>query len=94
LHLYLNFSIIAAPLFQLFRKGMLFVWTSECQAAMDFLKLAMPVLISLNYSPSAGAIFVHVDTSITIDWGVVMSPAVMDVKIPYDLKVVFGRISR
>jgi len=32
------FSVVAAPIFRLFRKNVLFVWYPECQDAMDELK--------------------------------------------------------
>lgn len=67
-HLHPKLSIMAAPIvFRLFRKGTRFYCTTACQAAMDFLKLAVseaPALISVDYSPSAGPI----DAS-TIGWG-------------------------
>jgi hypothetical protein len=51
-----NFSVVAVPIYQLFRKGVRFQWTPECQAAMDELKSIIttaPLLIQLDYSPSA-----------------------------------------
>ena len=72
----LDFAIIAAPIFALFRKGRLFLWTDECQLAMDTLKVKIteaPVLISLDFSISALLIVLHVDASTTIGWGAVMS---------------------
>jgi hypothetical protein len=60
---------------------MRFVWMSECQAAMNFLNLAVseaPVLISLDLSPSAGMISVYVDAATTIGWGAVMSQIAND----------------
>ena len=63
-----SFSIIAAPIFELFRKGMRFTWTAERQKAMDLLKEQLatsPLLISLDYEASRG-IFLNVDASTTI----------------------------
>ena len=34
----LDCAIIAFPIFSLFRKGKRFIWTNECQSAMDILK--------------------------------------------------------
>jgi len=42
-----NFSIIASPLYSLMKKNADFVWTSECQEAMDELKerlVSKPIL--------------------------------------------------
>jgi len=47
-----GFALIAAPLFELFRKGVRFAWTIERQQAMDELKRKIteaPVLISLDF---------------------------------------------
>ena len=72
----IDFSIIAAPIFQLFRKGVRFSWTAERQNAMDTLKKCIsetPVLISLDFSSSALPIVLHVDASSTIGWGAILS---------------------
>ena len=64
-----QFSIIAAPIFALFRKEKRFVWTDDCQLAMDTLRKAIteaPVLITLDFSPSALQIFLNVDASTSI----------------------------
>jgi len=69
------FSIIAAPIFRLFRKNVMFVWYLECQDAMDELKRCLtqaPVLITLDFSPSALEIILNVDASTTIGWGAVL----------------------
>ena len=74
------FSIIAAPIFELFRKGIRFTWTVERQQAMDLLKerlASSPLLISLNYESSRG-IFLNVDASMTIGWGAIISQAQED----------------
>ena len=71
-----GFAIIAAPIFVLFRKGVRFKWTAECQVAMDTLKRLLteaPILISLDFSPNALAIILNVDASTTIGWGVILS---------------------
>ena len=79
-----NFSIVAAPIYNLFRKGQLFRWSSECQLAMDILKSALtsaPVLISLDFSPSALSIILQIDASTTIGWGGVLSQFQSDGKL-------------
>jgi len=71
-----GFAIIAAPIFELFRKGIRFTWTSEHQHAMDELKRKIteaPVLVSLDFSLSALLIVLHVDASSTIGWGAILS---------------------
>jgi len=71
-----GFSLIAAPIFVLFRKNARFLWTLECQYAMDELKRRIttaPVLVSLDFSPSALAIILNVDASTTIGWGGTLS---------------------
>ena len=70
-----DFSLIAAPIFDLFRKGRRFDWTPECQIARENLCKALttaPVLISLDYSPSALGIVLQTDAS-TIGWGGVLA---------------------
>jgi len=70
-----GFSLIAIPIFNLFRKGQRFQWTPECQLSMDDLKHALstaPVIISLDYSPSALGIVLQTDAS-TIGWGGVLA---------------------
>ena len=72
----LAFSIIAAPIFALFRKGARFSWDVEKQAAMDELKrrlMTAPVLIALDFTCSALGIVLQVDASTSIGWGGVMS---------------------
>ena len=64
-----RFSIIAAPIFELFRKGVKFVWTEDCQLAMDALKTAIttaPVLITLDLTPAGLTIYLNVDASTKI----------------------------
>jgi len=71
-----SFAIIAAPIFELFRKGVDFSWTSEHQYAMDELKRRLtepPILITLDFSPSALMIFLNVDASTLIGWGGILS---------------------
>ena len=70
------FSIIAASLFELFRKGVRFSWTSERQHAMDELKRTISqvwILISLDFSLSALLIVFHVDAFTSIGWGAILS---------------------
>src|SRR5262249_25829725 len=74
------FSLIAAPIFELFRKNAQFVWTAERQRAMDQLKERLttaPVLTSLDYE-SMRAIHLNVDASTTIGWGAIISQAQED----------------
>ena len=71
-----SFSIIAAPIFALFRKGARFAWNPDCQQAMDRLKHLLstaPILIKLDYSPSALPIILNVDASTQVGWGAVLS---------------------
>ena len=71
-----RFATIAAPIFQLFRKGVRFSWNVECQGAMAELKRSLteaPVLISLDFSPDALSIVLNVDASMKIGWGAVLS---------------------
>jgi len=71
-----GFAIVAAPIFVLFRKNVKFNWTEECQLAMDELKRRIttaPVLISLDFSPSALTIILNVDASTKIGWGGTLS---------------------
>ena len=52
------------------------MWTYDCQLAMDNLKMAIteaPVLIPLDFSPSALQIFLNADASTSIGWGTVLS---------------------
>ena len=71
-----GFATIAAPIFVLFRKGVRFNWSAECQAAMNELKQLLteaPILISLDFSAGALAIILNVDASTKIGWGAVLS---------------------
>jgi hypothetical protein len=79
----ISFSIIAAPIFELFRKGKRFLWTHECQLAMDKLKKLLttaPILITLDFGPSAGMIYLNVDASTRIGWGGTMEQVQKDGK--------------
>ena len=79
-----GFAITAAPMFELFRKGARFSWTAERQRAMDILKRKIseaPVLVSLDFTPSAGTIYLHVDASTTIGWGGILSQRQSDGRI-------------
>src|SRR5438552_17086922 len=67
-----DFVTIAAPIYQLFRKGKDFVWGASQQLAMNELKSLIttaPVLISLDFSASALLIILHCDASTSIGWG-------------------------
>jgi ribonuclease HI len=70
------FSLIAAPIFQLFRKGKRFEWNDECANAMRMLKgslMTAPVLVSLDFSAAALGIELGIDASTTVGWGAVLS---------------------
>ena len=76
-----GFATIAAPIFVLFRKGVRFNWSAECQAAMNELKQLLteaPILISLDFSAGALAIILNVDPSTKIGWGAVLSQLQLD----------------
>ena len=69
-----GFSIIAEPIYRLFKKGVDFEWGPEQDQAMDALKLALtsaPALVQLDYSEDAGPIILAVDASLT-GWGAVL----------------------
>src|SRR5438045_8422556 len=71
-----GFAIVAAPIFALFRKNAKFIWTMDCQLAMEELKRRIttaPVLVTLDFSDSALAIILHVDASTSIGWGGTLS---------------------
>jgi hypothetical protein len=78
-----GFSTIAAPIFALFRKGASFLWTRECQHAMETLKRELtspPTLVSLDFSPSAGKIIVNVDAS-KVGWGGILQQEMDDNRV-------------
>ena len=69
-----DFSTIALPILLLFRKNVVFLWTVDCQTAMDRLKelLTMtPILVSLDFLATAGLIVLSVDVSLT-GWGTIL----------------------
>ena len=88
------FSVVAAPIFRLFRKNVIFVWYPECQNAMDELKQWLtqaPVLISLDFSPLALEIILNVDASTTVGWALSYHRCnLMETHVPHGLKVGFG----
>jgi len=66
-----GFAIIAAPIYQLFRKNVKWNWGTEQEKAMDSLKTALtttPALYKIQYGPGWGAIYVGVDASLE-GWG-------------------------
>ena len=93
-----HFALIAAPIYQLFRKGNGFFWGAEQQLAMDQLKICIteaPTLISLDFSPSALQITLHTDASTTVGWGAILSQS--NLMVPYaprDSKVEFGMMPK
>lgn len=65
-----GFAVIAAPIYFLFRKGVVFHWGVDQQEAMDILKLKLtnpPALVSIDYE-SGDEIVLGVDASLE-DWG-------------------------
>jgi hypothetical protein len=71
-----GFASIAAPIYQLMRKGAPFHWGPEQQVAMDRLKLRFteaPVVVSLDLSLSGLPIVLNTDASTTIGWGAILS---------------------
>jgi ribonuclease HI len=71
-----NYSLIAAPIYELFRKGMRFEWTAERADAMVRLKemlMKSPVLVSLDFSAAALGIELGIDASTSVGWGAVLS---------------------
>jgi hypothetical protein len=64
-----DFTIVAAPIYRLFRREVPFVWGDEQQASMDILKEALtsaPALRTLKYSEAAGEIIIAVDASLAV----------------------------
>jgi hypothetical protein len=73
-----EFSVIAAPIFKLFKKNAWFRWTEDCQHAKDQLKSAItsaPVLVKLDFSPSTLPIVLNFDA---VGWGAVLSQVQTD----------------
>src|SRR5438477_4635 len=71
-----HFVTIAAPMYQLIRKGKAFVWGASQQLAMNELKSLITmasVLVSLDFSASALPMILHCDASTSIGWGVILS---------------------
>jgi hypothetical protein len=65
-----GFAIIAAPIYFLFKKGVMFHWGTYQQEAMDILKLKLtnpPALVSIDYE-SGDEIVLGVDASLE-GWG-------------------------
>ena len=59
-------AIVAKPLYELLQKNVEFVWTQECDDAMEILKEALtnaPALGTLDYADDAGEIILAVDAS-------------------------------
>ena len=79
-----NFSLIAAPIYSLMKKGAEFVWGMEQQLAMDALKVAFiiaPALITLNYSFETGEIILAINSNLK-NWGAVLSQMIEKQKYP------------
>ena len=70
----LDFAIIAAPLYQLTRKSVVWFWSTEHSEAMTTLKVALttaPALVTICYDEGAGRIIVAFDAS-KKGWGAVI----------------------
>jgi hypothetical protein len=66
--------MVAAPIYRLMKKNVVWSWTYGCQEAMDALKNALispPALISIDYGPEGGLIILAVDASLQ-GWGAVL----------------------
>ncbi len=62
-----HFSFIASPIYNLFRKNVLFSWNRSHTEVMDLLKIALtspPAFVSLDYSDLAEDIILAVDASL------------------------------
>ena len=69
-----NYSELARPLIQLYRKNAVFEWTDACQQSFDTLKqlvLSAPALLSIDYT-SDQPVVLQVDTS-NIGVGMILS---------------------
>ena len=69
-----SFSIIAAPIYELFKKEVIFYWGKEQIEAMEVLKEALttaPALMPISYEPGAGVIIAAFDAS-GAGWGAVL----------------------
>lgn len=78
------FAIIAASIFQLFRKDVDFSWIFECQSVMNELKRRLteiPILITLDFSSLTLIIFLNIDVNILIEWDEVLSQLQSDGQI-------------
>ena len=61
-----SFSIIAAPIYELFKKEVIFYWGKEQIKVMEVLKEALtitPALILISYEPGVGVIIAAFDVS-------------------------------
>ena len=87
-----NFAIVAKPLYKLLKKNIEFVWTQECEDAMEIHKEALtnaPALATLDYADDAGEIILVVDASGKV--GVpYCNKSKMEKGTRCDMKVVFG----
>ena len=69
-----NFAIVSKPLYELLKKNVEFVWTQECDDAMEILKDALtnaPALATLDYADDIGEIILVVDAS-GEGWGAIL----------------------
>ena len=74
----MHFTLIAEPIFKLFKKGTPFKWKEEQQQAIDALKEALttaPAIVTLDYGPEAGDIILSIDASL-LGWGAVLQQLV------------------
>lgn len=69
-----SFSLVAAPIYHLMKRGVPFAWENEQIEAMEALRQALttaPALMPINYEPGAGLIIVASDASGS-GWGAVL----------------------
>lgn len=63
-----HFALLAAPIYQLFKKNVEFFWDIEQARAMDLLKFALtnpPALMTIDYTEGFGPILLSVNASLT-----------------------------
>ena len=69
-----KFAMLAKPMYNLFRKGVLWAWGIEHDLVMAALKealMAAPALVRIDYSEGAGAVILAVDASLE-GWGAIL----------------------
>jgi hypothetical protein len=79
-----GFALIARPLYDLQKKNTPFQWTELEQGSMEELIRRLstkPVLVGLDYNPTAGEIVLMADASL-IGWGAVLMQEVLGYRKP------------